>query len=111
MSYRGKFIVLVGPDGTGKTTVAQAIREMQGDRYAGIHCFHWRPGLLPVPGRRTTAADTGQAGAPPRDFKYGTMLSLLRFFYYLTDFVLGYWLEIRPRLRRGELVIGERWYY
>ena len=115
MSARGTFIVLVGPDGTGKSTVAESIPEIVSHAHTGTWQFHWRPGLLgPLSGRKKhthdNASDAADA-APPEEFKYGVTLSLARYLYYLVDFVLGYWLKVRPALRRGELVIGERWYY
>jgi glycosyltransferase involved in cell wall biosynthesis len=44
-------------------------------------------------------------------FSYGSLVSLARYLYYLADFVLGYWCVIFPSRLKGELVIGERWYY
>ena len=115
MKRRGRFIVLVGPDGTGKTTIANALQEAPGSSFNRVLRFHWRPGLLPaLRGRNSKkheCAANMQQGAPPNTFKYGTVISLARYFYYLADFISGYWLRIWPALLRGELVIGERWYY
>lgn len=112
MAAKGLFIVLLGPDGAGKTTVMRAIEQEYSSGYSGFWHFHWRPGLLPKLGRsRSRSVSTPGTGAPPMTFTYGRVVSLFRFVYYLADFIFGYWLSIRPRIARGMLIIGERWYY
>ena len=115
MKRKGIFIVLVGPDGTGKTTIANALEKTLASSFNRVYRFHWRPGLLPAlrgrPSKKRESATNMQQDPPPDTFKYGTLISLVRYLYYLTDFVLGHWLRIWPARLRGELVIGERWYY
>ena len=112
MAPRGLFIILLGPDGVGKTTITRAMDREFSSRYNGFWHFHWRPGLLPKLGRSHSHGGSGaKSSEPPRTFKYGRGVSLFRFVYYLADFILGYWLTIRPRVAEGLLVVGERWYY
>ena len=106
-------MVVLGPDGSGKTTILDAAKPVLASHFNHISHFHWRPGLLPKLGRSATnSLKTPQAAPlPPKDFSYGKIISLIRYFYYLIDFFLGYLFKIRPLLRRGDLVIIERWHH
>lgn len=106
----GLFVVLLGPDGCGKSTVAHAITHKLPGIYRRSWSFHWRPGFLPKLSKsvqRSTPAIT----EPQREAVYGTVISLARYLYYLTDFTLGYWFLVYPRKVATTLVVGERWYY
>ncbi|MCK5616309.1 hypothetical protein KAR91_81355 [Candidatus Pacearchaeota archaeon] len=110
-SRKGKFIILLGPDGCGKSTIAsQLISKLEKYNYKIFH-FHWRPNLIPQL-RKQNIARTGGAPPPaPDDFAYGYFISLLRYMYYYMDFLLGYWFTIRPKKAKGYFIIGERWYF
>ncbi len=106
----GLFAVILGPDGSGKSTVVARLLAESKAFSQGSWRFHWRPGLLPQPGRGAKQK-TSASAPPPTEFAYGTAVSLLRYGYFLLDFVIGYWLRVYPRCKRGQLVIGERWYF
>ena len=113
---KGCFIVLMGPDGAGKSTVTSSIEDYAKGLSQLFHRFHWRPGLLPKPGKRNKTvdqkiSDTATPPLPPEEYTYGTFMSLIRYIYYMIDFIFGYWLIIRPARKAGTLIIGERWYY
>lgn len=107
----GLFVVLIAPDGAGKSTVAAALKPQLRRGFRSTFHFHWRPKLLPKIGGSAGGASSASPGtAPPRTSKYGFWLSLIRFLYYWTDFVLGYWLRIFPRRIASTLILGERYY-
>ena len=108
----GLFVVLLGPDGAGKSTVAARVTSDLARAFRRTWHFHWRPGLLPKLRRSKTADDetTQSASAPPQRSTYHGVVSLLRFVYYWLDFVAGYWLRIYPRRARTTLVVGERYF-
>jgi len=109
----GFFVVILGPDGCGKSTVTDALPIELQRAYRGISQFHWRPGLLPKLGRNSgnsKVQDQSQDLAPPTVSKYKGAISLIRFVYYWLDFVLGYWLKIYPTKAQTTLVIGERYF-
>jgi thymidylate kinase len=101
---RGAFIVVVGPDGSGKTSVAQALLQAREGRY-----FHFRPPYRaqtmprhpPVQGR-PLAKDPGPAFPP---------LGWLRLGRSVVASWIGYLTAIRPTIARGELVVADRWIY
>ena len=101
----GPFVVLVGPDGVGKTSVARALAE----QFQGSTVYvHFRPPLRgPLP---TEPPDDAQP--PPKARDDGSrIVGWLRLLRSIVVFRLGYWMTIRRYQRAGALVIGDRWVY
>ena len=109
---KGRFIVLLGPDGCGKSTVTSGLINNQNNLFSGVWHFHWRPKLLPHLRRKKKQSDditpVSTSTPPPTTSKYRGLTSLIRYLYYWLDFILGYWLIIYPKKIRSELIIGER---
>jgi glycosyltransferase involved in cell wall biosynthesis/thymidylate kinase len=109
----GFFVVLIGPDGSGKSTVAGLVLSELKRAFRETWRFHWRPNLLPKLGRRATEGrgpETSQQQPPPEISKYRGIVSLMRFVYYWVDFVLGYWLILYRRKAQTTLIVGERYF-
>ncbi len=108
----GFFVVFMGPDGSGKSTIAEGVLDACHDGYRKTVHFHWRPELLPRPGgKRPSIDDNGGVPIPALKSKYGFFMSLLRFSYYYMDFILGYWVKLYPNKAATSLIVGERYYY
>ena len=109
---KGRFIVLLGPDGCGKSTVTAGLINSQSNLFSGVWHFHWRPKLLPHLRRNKKQSDDTTSVStptpPPTTSKYRGLTSLIRYLYYWLDFVLGYWLIIYPKKITSTLIIGER---
>lgn len=102
----GAFVVLVGADGAGKSTIAPLLCERLARRMGGgdpMH-FHWKP-LESLP----TGVATEVVDPHGRPVRTGA-LSGLFFLRHWFDFVVGSWLRVFPRLVRGTVVVGERYY-
>lgn len=101
----GHFVVLVGPDGAGKTTLARALI---GRRVGETMYMHWIPRV-----RAELKEDPGVEVPMPKrlDVSASSLASAARLGLNLIRAWLLYALRIRPALRRGVLVIGDRWGY
>ncbi len=102
----GGFVVIVGPDGVGKTTLAGVLI-----RYFGgpTGYFHFIPPLgrvSPTPPRNSRPLPKVDADA--RGFAPLGWFRLARNF---GRFWAGYFLSVRPMVRRGGLVVGDRGLY
>lgn len=105
----GFMIVLLGPDGCGKSTIANLILNgLAGTFYTtkSAH-FHWKPKLLQRKEDHAYRAVTKPHSQPQRNL----LLSLLFFWLHWGEFVLGSILKIWPVIFRGGLVLIERYYY
>jgi thymidylate kinase len=101
----GRFVVLVGPDGVGKTTVARTLLA----HYAGPGAyFHFLP---PVVGPLGGAPAEGLAPPPKAAPGGGLVLGWLRLLRNSARCWVGYLTAVRPALNRRWLVVGDRWMY
>jgi thymidylate kinase len=102
----GCFIVLVGPDGVGKTSVARALI----DEHPGpTGYFHFRPPVRPRLAARPPreVPQKPDKHAPPGP----SWMGWSRLAYSVLTGWAGYLLRVRPATRRGALVVADRWLY
>jgi thymidylate kinase len=99
---RGAVITVAGPDGAGKTTIAEELTRRL-SAHSRVLRVHSRSQLLP---RRTPVGDA--VTAPHERPPYPGPLSLMKASYLFLDFLLGWLLRIRPFVRDGGWVVVER---
>ncbi|HLT97304.1 MAG TPA: hypothetical protein VK070_11010 [Acidimicrobiia bacterium] len=105
-SRRGAFVVLVGPDGVGKTSIARELLSSHGGCTGYVH---FRPPILrplspsPEPGQARPTEKRRQVGRKP--------IGILRLLLSVLAFGAGYLTRVLPAIRRGCLVVGDRWSY
>jgi hypothetical protein len=105
---RGLVVLVAGPDGAGKSSVARRIvDELAGEVTRVVHT-HWRPGLLPHPRALVGGRGAGDSARPHARAPHGAVLSLGLLGYYWLDFFVGGWLRQRATTRRGGLIVVER---
>jgi thymidylate kinase len=99
---RGRVLSVAGPDGTGKTSVCDALtREvLAGHRVLRVH---HRFGVLPA---RTNP--DGPVTEPHRNPPYSRLASEAKALWLFVDFWLGWLFRARPFVRRGGWVLFER---
>jgi len=101
----GKFVVLFGPDGVGKSTTAVLTNELLNG--VGVRAYHFHLGFRPtvLPKRQKFGLDE-----PKKDKRY-PVRDFLRYCYHFLDYWFAYYIRIRPCLVRGEVFIAERYFY
>ena len=103
----GLTVVVVGPDGAGKSSLASSLIDQCGVFFWKTRHLHWRPGLLPrlgaMLGRPRVDTD-----APHSPIPHGPTMSRVVLLYYWLDFLLGTWLKLRPLQSRSTLIVLER---
>lgn len=101
----GRFVVIVGPDGVGKTSVARALIAHHPGPAA---YFHFLPPL-----RGPLSPSPGPASTPPPKAAPGgwRVLGWIRLFRNAARCWVGYLRTVRPALKQSWLIIGDRWMY
>ena len=98
----GLFLVILGPDGVGKSTAVQEVRENLGPLFNGCLSFHCRPFVL------KRSENSYQVGRPHFRPPRGRWLSAIFQLGFFVDCWLGYLLATRPFLTKSGLVIFDR---
>jgi thymidylate kinase len=99
----GGSIVVAGPDGTGKSTLARNLLAGPLARERAVHIYG-RPKILPRPSRDQAPSAAENRRKPP----FPIWLSILRTVYVFVDFVLAWIVHVRPAVRAGGWVVIER---
>ncbi len=105
-------IVLLGPDGSGKSTVISELSDQLRPYFGGVEIKHWRPALLPDLGvllKRRAKVDEPNMN-PHAATPHGGLLGGLRVLYYLLDYLLG-GIKERKALAQNRLIIYDRYAY
>jgi len=104
----GFVIAVVGPDGAGKSAIADALPTECGQLFRRHSRTHFRPGLLPRPGALLRRPETSNASQPHSREAHGRAMSFALVLYYWLDAVLGHATKVVPARLRTSLVIVER---
>jgi hypothetical protein len=95
----GGVVLIAGPDGTGKSTLSRGLAD---SILTPVRIIHHRPGILPRRG-------TGEVADPHGQRTYGRLLSWLKIAYVWSDYVIGWWLRVRPLAKRGWVIVERGW--
>ena len=116
----GFFLVLVGPDGSGKSTISARLAHCLGPLFQGTKYYHSHFQILPRLGdlarlwRATPKAEDfsprSHPALRPEDIRVGRLRSMIYLLYYTVDYLLGHLTLWRAR-GRGQLIIFDRYYY
>ena len=109
LRLKGQWIVLIGPDGVGKTSVLKALLKDYGATHL-VKYHHWIP-----PWNKPLEDDVSLGGTrivhPSSASKIGATLSVLRLLRNIVRAQLGYWIRIRPALKKGAIIFGDRYLF
>jgi thymidylate kinase len=102
----GLLVVVLGPDGCGKSAVIQQLLNTMAGGFRQTCHFHLRPRL-----GLKTPADSTPVTCPHAQPARNILFSLLKVVYFWLDYSLGYWFKLRWFMARSGLVVFDRYYY
>lgn len=97
------WIAVLGPDGSGKSTVINLVRERLGQVGLKTAVFHWRPQFL-RPSTPNAGPVTDPHGKPPRNL----LTSLVKLLFLFLDWQCGYRLRMARLRAKAQIVIFDR---
>ena len=109
-------VTFSGVDGAGKTTVLSEVKKYLENRHSlKVIELRQRPSLLPIlssikHGKKAAEAKTMQA-LPRLGTNASKLSSYIRFFYYLTDYLIGQLYIYLKYTSKGYLVLYDRYYF
>jgi thymidylate kinase len=99
----GLHVVMLGPDGVGKSTVVEVLQRDLAPAFCGIEYGTFAPALLP---HKPPPDGGGQPHAkPPRSLP----ASIIKALWWIVYYSLGYHFTTRPILGRGGLALNHRY--
>ena len=101
----GLHVAFLGADGSGKSTVIEHTFAALAPIFRRTCYMHLRPAI--GLGRRDTKPVVDPHGKPPRSW----VVSVVKVFYFLFDYAIGWWAIVRPQLVRSTFVVFDRYYH
>jgi hypothetical protein len=99
------YVVIVGPDGSGKSTVVEAIVARAAEFGIAVARAHHRPGLIAGP-----PAGVGPVTDPHSEPPRSAVASLAKLALVFADYVFGDHLRWRAQRRTGLLLLERGWF-
>ena len=118
----GLFVCLIGPDGSGKTTISRGLQGDMKGLFSKVRYFHGHLGILPELKAYYNAIDRFLGWSEkkvatlqeeffrPDTPPFSRLRSMTYVLYYAMDYFLGH-VRIRRAKGYGELVIFDRYFY
>lgn len=115
-SEKGFLITFSGVDGAGKSTIIEAVKtELEKKYRRRVIVIRHRPSILPI----ISAWKYGKKGAEERSVSTlprqgqnsSKVSSLIRFAYYLCDYMFGQWFIYFRYVRKNTIVLYDRYYF
>lgn len=109
----GMSIAFLGPDGSGKSSVSAEVQDLVSGAFFGAETLYWRPTLLPLMGElgRNAKFVKNKVNKDPHGrAKNGFVKSIVRFFYYVIDYIFGYFPKLYCPAIRKKIVLIDRYY-
>ena len=110
----GLSVAFIAPDGAGKSTIINRVKETVSGSFYGVNLYYMRPHLFKNLGHYNKLNPTEEAATndnPHGMVCDGVFKSAVRFFFYNLDFQLGTLFKINQKKINKQLVIFDRYYY
>lgn len=103
----GALVLIVGPDGAGKSSLAAELERRLAPYFRGIHRYHWRPRCLPNLGALLARQASEDSSNPHGLGVRPPIVSGLSLLYYWVDYLMGR-VQFRILRSRSRLILLER---
>lgn len=103
----GVCVLVVGPDGAGKSTLTDSLAISLAPLFRTTVRLHWRPDVLARPAA-ILGFDDGDTSQPHGRSSHGAVVSLCLLLYHWADFQVGHLLRVLPVRAKSGLVLWER---
>lgn len=100
----GLMVALLGPDGSGKSSIAERVVASLAPAFRGSQLHHLRPDPFRRQGPEVPHP------APHGDPARGLILSLAKLVLWWMEYALGFVGQVAPRLAQSELVVFDRYF-
>ena len=94
------WIAVIGPDGSGKSTIIETLKQTTRSTIPQVRVFHSRPAVF-----RPGPPGAGPATNPQDQIPRGLATSVLKLAFLLLDWWAGYWMRIAPAGAKVTLVL------
>lgn len=101
----GLYVLIAGPDGTGKSTIAQGLQTALATHGLPVRTSHWRPHRI-AGGR---AASTSTVVDPHGQRARSPLAGLAKLGVVYADHLIGGWTTWRRARREGVLIVERGW--
>jgi len=113
---RGFIVSFSGVDGAGKSTVISNLKKLLEQKYRKeVVVLRHRPSLLPILSSFKYGKEKAEKIAAEKLPRQGTnqskINSVLRFFYYYSDYLFGQFVVYSKYILRGKIVLYDRYYF
>jgi len=111
---RTSLVGFMGVDGCGKTTTADGLRsvlEINDIKAEIIYMGRWRNQVLPMASMSKKYGMTGPKAPKKKEGLKFRFYCILRDLVYLADMWLRYWVKLYPKIKRGHVIITDRYVY
>jgi len=103
----GFSVVFLGPDGSGKSSVIDAVSSSLAPAFRKHSRYHLRPFVF----RARTESNGQPVTNPHASPKYGLIISVIKLFYLWLDYTVGYLISVHWKKIFSTLVIFDRYFH
>lgn len=103
----GLSVIFLGPDGSGKSSVIEAVAASLAPAFRKQAKYHLRPFFL----RARNEGNVGPVTNPHSSPKYGFIISVIKIFYLWFDYTVGYLISIHWKKIFSTLVFFDRYFH
>ena len=100
------WVAILGPDGSGKSSVIEGVQEKLKARRIGIKMIHWSPRIL----RKGQEAPGGVVPDPHSSPPRGLLMSTLKLGLITAEWVFGSSWYVRHPRAKSKLLVSDRYY-